>query len=175
MKRTILAAIAALALAGSASAQATLTKSATLPLADGTVSAGEYQYQDTVRGMKVYATLGTDDTLYMAVQASTAGWVGIGVGGLVMNGSRLFMASILDGKPSFIEKAGVGHFYADAKSLVTKKWAVKTADGTTTLELSIPSSSAVWKGQVNATFAYAKSANLSSKHGPYASMTFAVK
>jgi hypothetical protein len=175
MKRTIIAAIAAFALVGGAFAQATLSASSTLPTIDGSLSASEYQYQATKNGMTFAATLGSDDVLYLAVQTPGTGWAGIGVGGLVMNGSRLFLASVTDGKPSFIEKAGVGHFYADAKNLVVKKWAVKTADGVTTLELSLPSSAALWKGQINATFAYSKSPDLTSRHGPYGKISFTVK
>jgi hypothetical protein len=175
MKKTLIAVIASLILAGGAFAQDALAKSSSLPSVDGTVAASEYQYQTTKNGMKISATLGSDDVLYLAVEAPTSGWAGISVGGLVMNGSKLFMASVSGGKPSFIEKAGVGHFYADAKSLVVKKWAVNTVGNSTTLEVSLPSSAAVWKGQVNATFAYAKSTDLTSRHGPYARMTFAVK
>jgi len=175
MKKTLIAVIASLVLAGGAFAQASLAKSSSLPTIDGAVSASEYQYQVTKNGMKISATLGSDDVLYLAIEAPSAGWAGIGVGGLVMNGSRLFMASVSDGKPSFIEKAGVGHFYADAKNLVVKKWAVNTVGSSTTLEVSLPSSAAVWKGQVNATFTYAKSTDLTSRHGPYGRVTFSLK
>jgi hypothetical protein len=175
MKKTLIAVIASLILAGGAFAQASLTKSSSLPTIDGTVSANEYQYQAAKSGMKIYATLGSDDLLYLAVEAPSAGWAGIGVGGLVMNGSRLFMASVSGGKPAFIEKAGVGHFYADAKNLVVNKWAVNAVGSSTLLEVSFPSSAAVWKGQVNAIFAYSKSANLTSRHGPYAALSFTVK
>jgi hypothetical protein len=175
MKRTIISVIAAFFVGGVAFAQATLTKSSSIPTVDGAISAKEYQYQGTQQGMKLAATLGSDDVLYLAIEAPSSGWAGIGVGGLVMNGSRLFLASVLDGKDSFIEKAGVGHFYADAKKLVVKNWAVKTAGKVTTLELSMPSSAALWKSQVNAIFAYSASADLASRHSAYTKMTFTVK
>ncbi len=178
MRKVLVALSLAIALVAGLSAQATqatLAKSDKLPSIDGAIGAGEYQYSGTLNGMKVEATLGSDDTLYLAVEVPSAGWAGLGVGGLVMNGSRLFLASVQDGKAGFIEKAGVGHFYADAKNLVVKKWAVKTVDGATTLELSLPSSAAVWKGQINVTAAYSKSPNLTSRHSAYARLTFTLK
>jgi hypothetical protein len=67
------------------------------------------------------------------------------------------------------------HFYADAKNLVVKKWAVKTTDGSTVLELSLPSSAAVWKGQINVIVAYSKSPSLTSRHAEHGKVTFTVK
>jgi hypothetical protein len=156
-------------------AESVLTKSATLPSTDGVIGASEYQFSGTVSGIKVYATLGSDDTLYLAVEAPTSGWVAAGLGGLVMNGSRLFLGAIQDGKPAFIEKAGVGHFYTDAKELVIKKWAVKTKGEDTVLELSLPASAAVWKGQVNAIFAYSKTPSFTNRHAARGALSFTIK
>ena len=175
MKRMTIAAIIALALASGSFAQATLTKSATQPTLDGAIGASEYQYSGTVSGMKVAATLGTNDVLYLAVEGPTSGYVAAGVGGLVMNGSRLFFGATQGGKPAFQEKAGVGHFYGEAKELVVAKWAVKTKGEDTVLELSMPAAKALWKGQINAIFAYSKSPSFSSKHAVYGSTTFTVK
>jgi hypothetical protein len=178
MKRTLASLALALALVAglyAQAAQANLTKSGKLPTIDGSIAADEYQYMDTLNGMKVAATLGSDDTLYLAVEVPSSGWAGLGVGGLVMNGSRLFLASVQDGKSGFIEKAGVGHFYADAKTLVVKKWAVKTVGDVTTLEVSLPASAAVWKGQINVTAAYSKSPNLTTRHSKYAKLAFTIK
>lgn len=174
MKRTIVGLVLAVALVAGLAAQATLTKSDSLPKIDGTIGPGEYQYKGEVNGMKVWATLGSDDTLYLAVEAPTSGWVGVGVGGLVMNGSRLFLGAVQDGKPAFIEKAGQGHFYTDAKNLVVKKWAVASNGESTVLELSLPASAAVWKGQVNEILAYSKSASFTSKHTARGKITFSI-
>lgn len=175
MKRFSLFAIIALVLAGGSFAQATLTKSSTLPTLDGVIGASEYQYSGTVSGMKIAATLGANDVFYLAVEGPTAGYVASGVGGLVMNGSRLFFGATQDGKPAFLEKAGVGHFYGDAKELVVTKWAVKTVGNDTVLELSMPAGKALWKGQINAIFAYSKSPTFSSKHVARGALTFTVK
>jgi hypothetical protein len=175
MKRVALVVLVAFAVVGGAIAQATLTKSSSLPTVDGSIGASEYQYSGTVSGMKVYATLGSDDMLYIAVDAPTSGWVGAGVGGLRMNGSRLFLGAVQDGKPAFIEKAGVGHFYGDAKELVAKKWAVKTVGKDTVLELSLPSSAALWKGQVNSIYAYSNSPSFDKKHASRGALSFTVQ
>jgi hypothetical protein len=175
MKRLISIAIIALALGGAAFAQASLTKSSALPKIDGAIGAAEYQYSGNVSGLKVYATLGSDDLLYIAVEAPTSGWVAAGVGGLKMNGSRLFFGATQSGKSAFQEKAGVGHFYADAKTLVIKKWAVSTKGEDTVLELSLPASDAVWQGEINSIFAYSASPSFSSRHSARGSLTFTVK
>ncbi len=175
MKRIIILALVALAVSGGLFAQAALSKSSSLPTVDGVIGASEYQYSAvTANGIKIYATLGSDDTLYLAVEAPTSGWVAAGVGGLVMNGSRLFLGAIQEGKPAFMEKAGVGHFYTDAKTLVIKKWAVATKGEGTMLELAIPSSAALYKGKINAIFAYAKVPSFTTKHAAHASVSFTV-
>jgi hypothetical protein len=175
MKRLISIAMIALVAVYGAFAQAALSKSSSIPTIDGAIGASEYQYSGTVAGIKVFATLGSDDMLYLAVEAPTSGYVAAGVGGLVMNGSRLFFGATQDGKPAFLEKAGVGHFYADAKTLVVKKWSVKTKGSDTVLELSMPSSAAVWKGSINSIFAFSASPAFNSKHSARGSLTFTVK
>ena len=175
MKRLISIATIAIVLLGTGFAQASLSKSSSLPSVDGVIGASEYQYSGTVNGIKINATLGSDDTLYLAVEAPASGWAAVGVGGLVMNGSRLFLGAVQDGKPAFIEKTGVGHFYADAKTLVTKKWAVKTKGEDTVLELSLPASAALANGQVNVIFSYAKVPVFTTKHAARGSLSFTVK
>jgi hypothetical protein len=172
MKRTIVVLAAALALGGGLFAQAALSKSSSLPNVDGSFNASEYQYNGSVNGMKVGATLGSDDQLYLAVEGPSSGWVAAGVGGLVMNSSRLFFGATQDGKPAFQEKLGKGHFYTEAKDLVVKKWAVKTAGEDTVLELVLPASAALWKGKINAIFAYSKSPKFDSRHSKYGSVSF---
>lgn len=175
MKRSILvtALIAAFVLA--ASAQGTLSKTDKIPSIDGSVGSDEYQYSGTAAGMNYKASLGSDGMLYLAIEAPTKGWVGLGVGGTVMNGSRLFLGALQDGKPAFIEKLGRGHFYVDAKDLVVKAWAVKSSGDKTTMELSLPSSAAVWKGQIGLTLAYATTPNLSSRHKVFSTASLKVE
>lgn len=174
MKHLILIASFIAAAAVGLSAQTSLTKTDKLPTVDGSLASGEYQYESSAGGMKVFATLGTDDNLYLAIQAPTSGYVGLGVGGRVMNGSRLFFGAVRDGKPAFIEKLGRGHFYVDAKDLVVKKWAVTSSGSSSTLELVLPASAAVWKGQVNFIFAYSSSPDFTSRHKAKGSATLTI-
>jgi hypothetical protein len=175
MKRPLIATALAIALAAGVFAEAELSKGSPAATVDGTFGAKEYQYDSTQQGVRVGATLGSDDMLYLAVEAKTSGYVALGVGGLVMNNSRLFLGAIQDGKPAFIEKLGKGHFYADAKDLVVKKWSVKTEGGKTTLELVLPASAALWKGKINATFAFSRSPKFDSEHAARGAIPFAVK
>lgn len=175
MKRSLTATFLLLALATLLQAQATLTKGATPPKVDGVFDAKEYQYTATYQGMRIGASLGSDDMLYLAIEAPTKGYVALGVGGLVMNNSRLFFGAVQDGKPAFAEKLGKGHFYTDAKDLVVKSWAVKSDGGKTTLELSLPSSAAVWQGKVNMTMAYSASPKFDSRHSARGSLSLEVK
>jgi hypothetical protein len=112
--------------------------------------------------------------LYLAIEAPTQGWVGLGVGGLVMNGSRLFLGVVQDGKPAFVEKLGKGHFYTDAKDLVVKSWSVKTEGGKTVMEISLPSSAALWQGKVNTVFSFSKSPKFDTRHAERGSLSFTV-
>ena len=175
MKKLIAIATIALLLAGGVFAQATLTKSSSLPSVDGVIGASEYQYSGTVNGIKINATLGTDDTLYLAVEAPASGWAAVGVGGLVMNGSRLFLGATQDGKPVFLEQTGVGHSHTDATKNVTKKWAVKTKGEDTILEVSLPASEAVKNGQINVILAYSKAPSFTARHAARASISLTVK
>lgn len=175
MKKSLIAAALALSLALGLSAQAVLAKGAQPPKVDGVFDAKEYQYTATYEGMRIGASLGSDDMLYLAIEAPTKGYAALGVGGLVMNNSRLFFGAVQDGKPAFAEKLGKGHFYTDAKDLVVKSWSVKSEGDKTTLELSLPASAAVWKGKVNMTFAYAKSPKFETRHAARGSVSLDVK
>jgi hypothetical protein len=175
MKRTGLIIAAAIIAAVEASAQASLSPSAKLPKIDGTIGAGEYAYEATISGIKLGTTLGSDGMLYMAVQAPTSGWVAVGTGGLIMNGSRLYFGAIQGGKPAFAEMTGAGHGAVPAKTQVVKKWAVASAGGATTLELVLASSDAVWKGSINSIFAYAVAPDFRVRHKEEGSVSYAIK
>jgi hypothetical protein len=175
MKRTAIVVAAAIIAAVEATAQASLSPSAKLPKLDGIIGSGEYAYETTVNGMKLGATLGTDGMLYLAVQAPTSGWVSVGTGGLIMNGSRLYFGAVQDGKSVFAEMTGAGHGAVPAKTTVVKKWAVASAGGATTLELVLNSSDAVWKGAVNSIFAYSNAPDFRMRHRDQGSISYAIK
>ena len=154
MKRAILSIAAMFVTVLCAQAQASISASSSIPVPDGVVNDGEYQFNTTVSGMTIGATLGSDDMVYLSIQAKTAGWVALGVGGLVMNGSRLFLAYDTGSKQVFSEQLGAGHSHRDASDDVVAKWAVKLADGTTTLELVLPASAAIAKGKLDILYAF---------------------
>ncbi len=158
-----------------ADAQASLTPSAKAPGIDGSISAGEYEYSTTVNGIKIGATLGSDGKLYLAVEARTSGWVGLGTGSLAMIGSRLYMGAIRDGKPAFSEFMAAGHGTAPAKDAVAASWALGSSGGATTLELALPSSAAISDGSIKIIFSYAASPDFRVKHRARGSASFAIK
>jgi hypothetical protein len=153
MKKSSLALFLLFALGLSLYAQDSVTRSSALPKTDGVVTAGEYQYTKTVSGMSIGVTLGNDDLLYLSIVAPTTGWVALGVGGRVMDGSRLFLAYDSEGKKFFTEQLGSGHSHSDAPP-VAKKWAVLNADGSTTFELVLPASLAMVGGNLDVLASY---------------------
>ncbi len=164
MKRMIAGFLAVFALALAAQAQSTLTVSSSIPVVDGSLGPDEYQFNTTISGMTLGATLGTDGMVYLAIQADTAGWVALGVGGLKMNGARLFLAYDTGSKKVFSEQLGSGHFHGDVKDPVTSKWAVVHADGKTTLELALPSSAAIANGKLELLFSYSDTTSFTAYH-----------
>jgi len=177
MKRTVavLGAIAVLAFSLNAQDQASLSPSDSIPSVDGTAGANEYQYNSTISGMTVGATLGTDGQLYLSIQADTAGWVALGVGGQKMDKSRLFLAYDTGAKRVFNEQRGAGHFHGDVKDPVVAKWAVKKSGASTTLELVLPASAAVEGGKLDLLFAYSDSTSYMSRHKARGAISLAVK
>jgi hypothetical protein len=164
----------ALLLAASLSAQAQLSKNDKLPSPDGTVASGEYQYTTTVSGMSIGATLGSDGKLYLSVSAKTSGWVALGVGGSRMDGSRLFLAYDAGTKRDFTEQIGAGHSHSDAATKVVEKWAVKAADGVTTLELVLPAKAAVADGRLDLLYSYSGTTSYFAPHRARGSMRLSV-
>jgi hypothetical protein len=174
MKLKLVASIAILTLAAAAWAQDSLSPSPSLPSPDGVLGASEYQYNTSVSGMAIGATLGTDGMLYLSIQAKTAGWVALGVGGRKMNGSRLFLAFDKGTKQVFNEQKGAGHSHGDVKDPAASKWAVKLAEGATTLELVLPASAAVVNGNLDLLFAYSGSTSYMLPHKARGSLSLTV-
>jgi hypothetical protein len=174
MKTSMIVLFALLALSASAYSQASLSPSPTLPKADGAVNPGEYQFSTEVSGMSLGATLGKDGNLYLSIQAKTGGWVALGVGGRKMDGSRLFLAYDTGSKQVFNEQKGAGHSHVDATDSIVKKWAVKAADGTTSLELVLPALSAVMDGKLDLLYAYSGSTSYIFPHKARGSMSITV-
>jgi hypothetical protein len=164
MKRKLFLASLLLGLVAALGAQGKLAPSSSLPVPDGMVAANEYQFNTDVSSMSVGATLGTDEKLYLSIQAKTSGWVALGVGGSRMDGSRLFLAYDTGSKQVFNEQRGTGHSHRDLADAVVEKWSVKASNGTTTLELVLPASAAVVDGKLSLLFAYSGSTSYAMPH-----------
>lgn len=158
-----------------AETQARLSPSQKTPKVDGSIEVGEYEYNTTVNGMKISATLGSDEKLYLAVDAPTSGWVALGTGSLVMNGSRLYFGVIRDGKPTFAEMTAAGHGAAPAKNTVALAWALSSAGNSTRLELAVPSREALSDGMLKIIFSYSSSPDFRVKHRARGALSFTVR
>jgi hypothetical protein len=177
MKKSFAAIGAALVLALSLQAQnqPALTPSDSIPVPDGVVRAGEYQYSAVNSGMTLGATLGSDDKLYLSIQAATEGWVALGIGGTLMNDSRLFLAYDTGSKQVFNEQLGAGHTHGDVADPLVSKWAVREAGGATTLELALPASVAIADGKLELLFAYADTTSYAAHHKARGSLIIPVQ
>jgi len=88
-----------IALMTAVSAQ-TLAPSALKPVADGLFGAAEYSLTGSYNGMKLGTSLSADGkTLFVALEAPTAGWVAVGLGSLKMNGAFMVLAYDKSGTP----------------------------------------------------------------------------
>jgi hypothetical protein len=175
MKPVFIAAFFALALSGLVTAQDFLVKSPDLPVADGSVRSGEYQYNTTASGMKIGATLGKDGMLYLYIEVATQGWVALGFGSPVMDGAHLFLAYDSAGKQVLSEQDGSGHSHSQAAASLATKWAVKTASGSTVLELVVPASAAIKDGSLKLLASYATGISFFQKHAARTSLSISVK
>jgi hypothetical protein len=132
---------------------------AATPAVDGVVSPGEYDFtRDS--GELVLFERRAADTLYLAVQGMTTGWVGVGVGALEMNGATIFMGYVDDtGHVVFKPQAGEpGHTHEDTSAAVLKTvraYAMKESGGKTTLEVSLTADAYITKGQAELKVIYA--------------------
>ncbi len=100
--------------------------------------------------------------VHLAIQADTAGWIALGVGGPKMDGARLFLAYDSGSKNRSASRPAPATSTADVKDPVTSKWAVVHADGKTTLELSLPSSAAIANGKLELLFSYSDTTSFTS-------------
>jgi hypothetical protein len=138
-----------------------------LPTVDGKVSSGEYGrslsllYGDAT----VWYQADPEGGLYLAVSAPTTGWVGIGLGSVVMDGAHIFMGYVKDGVPVFSEQVGSGHSHAPSPAAFADRSAVGQEGGVTTIELHVPGNRLPRSGsRVPFIVAFAGSADLTTFH-----------
>lgn len=137
-----------------------------LPRVDGRVTTGEYArsvslvYGDAT----VYYESDSAGGLYVAVSATTNGWVGIGLGSVVMNGAHIFMAHFKSGQPVISEQVGEGHGHHPSEVAWADQGAVAVDGGVTTLEIHIPTGRLPRAGKVGFIVAFSGSADLTTYH-----------
>jgi|SRR5208337_3009970 len=128
------------------------------PVIDGVVKANEYSFSQQFDSLTLYANR-TKDTLSLAIVGDTTGWVSVGLGSLKMDGSTIFIGFVgADGKVQFKTQTGTGHRHVDAPKSVADSvtaFAMKEADGKTTLELSLTSAAYIKSGQTSLDIIYA--------------------
>jgi hypothetical protein len=153
MKRSSLfscAVILLLALVGATGFAQSLAITTNKTVIDGVVKADEYSFTQQFDSLTLYANR-TKDVLSLAIVGDTTGWVSIGLGSLKMDGATIFMGFVgKDGKAQFKTQAGTGHRHTDATKSVADSvsaYAIKEADGKTTLELSVTPSAYIKSGQ----------------------------
>jgi len=111
-----------------------------LPRVDGKVTKGEYARSISLiyGNATVYYESDSSGGLYVAVSASTNGWVGIGLGSVVMDGAHIFMGYVNSGQPVASEQVGEGHGHHPSQVTWADQSAVAQDGGVTTLEIHIP-------------------------------------
>jgi hypothetical protein len=145
-------------------AAGSLAPSATVPIIDGSMSKGEYSLMQTVSGFWLGTSLSKDgQTLYIGVVAKATGWIAAGLGSTKMNGSYMIMA-YNDGSQKISEQKGVGHGHVPAEGTKVTKYAVKTVNGMTCLEFSIPAAEWIKDGTLKLILAASNKADFTSYH-----------
>jgi hypothetical protein len=138
-----------------------------LPRVDGQVTQGEYGHSASVLygSATLYWQGDGSGGLYLAVSAQTSGWVGLGLGRGVMDGSRIFMGYVKEGRPFFSEQVGAGHSHVESPATSYDSFAVAQQGGTTTIEFHLPAASLPTGAKsLGYIVAFAGSADLSTYH-----------
>jgi hypothetical protein len=137
------------------------------PRVDGKVSPGEYPHALSLVLGDVTVSYSRDQAggLYLAVTAPTTGWVGIGLGSVVMDGAHIFMGFVKDGQPVISEQVGEGHSHHPSPVTWADQAAVVSESGATTLELHVPAGRVPGDGRKTGVIAaYSGSADLVTYH-----------
>jgi hypothetical protein len=142
------ACILLLAAASTAGAQSTLSLNqvTTLPQVDGVISPREYSLSTRMDSMEL-DLLWTTDTLYVAVSGQTSGWVAVGIGSTVMDGSVMYIGFVTGESMQLKVQEGVQHSHADIRPNAPLQYFMRESGGQTVLELALRSSDFITNGQ----------------------------
>jgi hypothetical protein len=147
---------------------ASLVVGANKTVVDGAIKADEYSFTKDFGSLALFANR-TADTLYLAVDGKTSGWVAVGLSSLKMNGATIFMGFVGgDGKVQFKPQTGSGHSHSGGADVGTTivSYAIKEANGRTTLELALKADAYLSKGQatLDLIFAVGPEKSFSPRH-----------
>lgn len=132
---------------------------------DGVVVASEYALAVPLDKVTLYASR-TSDTLFVALEAQTSGWVAFGAGAAKMDKAWIYIGYVKDGKAVFAVERGAGHGHKDAADAPKAEYRLGERDGRTTLELAFRSADLIAAGQneLACIVAYGRGDNLGSYH-----------
>ena len=134
------------------------------PVIDGAMAKGEYGWMQSVGKFWLGATLSKDGkTLTIGLAAQTKGWISVGLGSTKMNGAYMLIAYD-NGKQNFSEQIGKGHGHSAAPGTKVTASAVKTVNGMTYLEFSIPAEEYVKGGKLDLILGASNTADFVSWH-----------
>lgn len=144
---------------------------------DGVSAASEYTA--TAGSGKTTLSLARDnDNLYVSIAGETTGWIAVGFGSLKMDGALMFIGFVgADGKAQGKLQKGARNTHADTVSDALVQFAMKEADGTTTLELVLKASSVIAKNarELPVIWAVGSADNFSAPHKARGFLTVTLK
>lgn len=109
-----------------------------VPEVDGRAGEEEYDARRELQGMVVSAGY-WDETLYIALEGETQGWVAAGFGSRRMDGAYMAIGFAgPGGTPTFREMEGHLHSLRRAGDSKVEAYAVREEGSVTTLELAVP-------------------------------------
>jgi hypothetical protein len=147
-KTIAILALTVLAVAFAAAQGSPVLPGAGSPVVDGAMAKGEYGWMNTVGSFWLGVSLSKDgQTLTIGLAAKTSGWVSVGLGSQKMDGAYIIIA-YFDGQQHIAEEIGKGHGHsvAPGKKLIAST--VKTTNGMTYLEFSIPAAEYIKTGKL---------------------------
>ena len=146
-----------------------LAKQSTAPTIDGTIEKGEYSELTRLNGIEFGAALSGNGILSLAIRAPSSGWVAIGLGTGIMDGSWILMAYESNGRQAFSEQKGISHFHQPITDTKLIAQSVKTVGGSTTLEFQVKLADFEKNGRLPVILAYGRQADFRSYHEAHAS------
>jgi hypothetical protein len=145
------------------------------PSLDGVFAGGEYRFVKDVSGMRFGCTYSAEGVLYLAVSASTTGWVALGVCSDKMDGAEIFLAADRNGVPTLRHDRGKGKTHSPEPGNPVTMWKVSEQGGVTTLELEMSADGIVKDNTLPVILAYGGNDDFSSPHKGRAGLSLVFK